>query len=97
MLSESLKQFEFDLTRFQQAFNIFYAFNNVERPVKNAPDIWFNIQQSVERLLKQVLKRQIYTLFVTVLVVEMENRRKCTGEAIPVRYITSGRGSCFLV
>ena len=30
---ESLNQFKFDSTHFQQAYNIFYAFNNVEQPV----------------------------------------------------------------
>ena len=34
MLNESLNQFKFDSTHFQQAFNVFYAFNNVERPVQ---------------------------------------------------------------
>ena len=29
VLNESLNQFKFDSTRFQQAFNIFYTFNNV--------------------------------------------------------------------
>ena len=29
MLNESLNQFKFDSTHFQQPFNIFYAFNNV--------------------------------------------------------------------
>ena len=37
MLNESLNQFKFDSTHFQQAFNIFYAFNNVEQPVKTPP------------------------------------------------------------
>ena len=37
MLNESLNQFKFDLTQFQQAFNIFYPFNNVERPVQTPP------------------------------------------------------------
>ena len=31
MLYESLNRFKFDSTRLQQAFNIFYAFNNVGR------------------------------------------------------------------
>ena len=30
MLNESLNQFKFDSTGFQQAFNIFYTFNNVK-------------------------------------------------------------------
>ena len=50
MLNETLNQFKFDSTHFQQTFNIFYAFNNVS----NAPDIWFN--NCVERMLKQKLK-----------------------------------------
>ena len=29
MLNKSLNQFQFDSTRLQQAFNIFYTFNNV--------------------------------------------------------------------
>ena len=37
ILNESLNQFKFDSTRFQQAFNIFYTFNSVERPCLNAP------------------------------------------------------------
>ena len=54
MLYESLKQFRFDPTRFQQAFNIFYTFNNVERPVQTPPR--YLVQQSIERILKQMLK-----------------------------------------
>ena len=37
MLNESLNQFTSDSTHFQQAFNILYAFNNVERPVQTPP------------------------------------------------------------
>ena len=37
MLNDSLNQVKFDSTRFQQAFNIVYAFNNVERPVQMPP------------------------------------------------------------
>ena len=37
MLNESFNQFKFDSTHFQQAFNIFYAFNNVGQPVQNPP------------------------------------------------------------
>ena len=37
MLNESLNQFKFDSTRFQQALDIFYAFNNVERRVQTHP------------------------------------------------------------
>ena len=32
MLNESLNQFKFDSTHFQQAFNNIYAFKNVESP-----------------------------------------------------------------
>ena len=49
MFNESLNQFKFDSARFQQAFNIFYTFNNVGRPLH-----W--VQQSVEPMLKQMLK-----------------------------------------
>ena len=39
MLNESLNRFNVDSTCLQQAFNIFYAFNNVGRPVQiNAPN-----------------------------------------------------------
>ena len=34
MLNKSLNQFKFDSTHLQQAFNIFYAFNSVERAVQ---------------------------------------------------------------
>ena len=37
MLNESLNQFKFDSTRFQQVFDIFYAFNDVQRPVQTPP------------------------------------------------------------
>ena len=37
MLNESLNQFKFDSTHFQQALDIFYAFNNVERRVQTHP------------------------------------------------------------
>ena len=37
MLNESLNQFKFDSTHFQQAFNFFDAFNSVERPVQTPP------------------------------------------------------------
>ena len=37
MLNESLNQFKFDSTRFQQVFDTFYAFNDVERPVQTPP------------------------------------------------------------
>ena len=63
MLNESLNQFKskFNSTRFQQAFNIFYTFNNVERPVQTLRPMFKHparhlVQQSVERMLKQMLK-----------------------------------------
>ena len=34
MLNESLNRIKRDSIRFQQAFNIFYVFNNVGRPVQ---------------------------------------------------------------
>ena len=37
MLDVSLNQFKFDSTHFEQAFNIFYAFNDVERSVQPPP------------------------------------------------------------
>ena len=37
MFNERLNQFKFDSTHFQPAFNIFYAFNNVEQPVQTPP------------------------------------------------------------
>ena len=37
MLNESLNQFKVDSSRFQQALNIFYTFNNAERPVQTSP------------------------------------------------------------
>ena len=39
MLNKSLNRFKFDSTRFRQAFNIFYTFNNVERPVQTPPTL----------------------------------------------------------
>ena len=55
MLNESLNQFKFDSKHFQEAFNVFlYAFNNVERPGWNTPDIW--LSNCVECMLKQMLK-----------------------------------------
>ena len=56
MLNESLDQFNFDSTLFQQAFNIFYAFNNVQDDLFKRPQ--HLVQQSVERKLqlKQLLK-----------------------------------------
>ena len=38
MLNETLlNKFKFDSIHFQQTFNIFYAFNNAERPVQTPP------------------------------------------------------------
>ena len=52
MLNESLNQFKFDSTHFQQAFNIFYTFNNcVERPVQTPPVqqlCWTHVEANVE-------------------------------------------------
>ena len=53
MLNESLNQFKFDSTRLQQAFNIFYTFNNVERPVQTPPTFvstksWTHVEANVE-------------------------------------------------
>ena len=42
MLSESLNQFKFDSTHFQQAFNILLQFQQCWTTCSNAPDIWFN-------------------------------------------------------
>ena len=40
MLNESLNQFKFDSTHFQQTFNNFFCtFNNVERPVQSPPTV----------------------------------------------------------
>ena len=56
MLNESLNQFKFDSTRFQQAFNIFFSFtlstmlNDLFKRPRHL------VQQSVERMLKQMLK-----------------------------------------
>ena len=58
MLNESLNQFKFDSTRFQRAFNIFYTFNNIERPVQTPQTlIWFN--NCVKSMFKQMLNRLI--------------------------------------
>ena len=37
MLNGFLNQFNFDSTYFQQAFNIFHTFNNVEQPIQMTP------------------------------------------------------------
>ena len=37
MFNESVNQFKFVSKHFQQAFNIFYVFNNVQRPVQTLP------------------------------------------------------------
>ena len=65
MLNESLNQFKFDSKHFQQAFNIFYVFNNVERPGSNAPDIWLN--NSIERMLKKMLKPFIRSFNINII------------------------------
>ena len=49
MLNERLNRFKFDSTPFQQAFNIFSAFNNVGQPLQMPQHL---VQQSVERMLK---------------------------------------------
>ena len=54
MLNESLNQFKFDSTHFQQAFNILLRFQQNGTTRVNAPDIWFN--NCVERMLKQMLE-----------------------------------------
>ena len=61
MLNKSLNQFKIDSTQFQQTFNIFNAFNNVEQPIQTPPDFWFN--NCVERELKQMLKpfKRVFT------------------------------------
>ena len=50
MLKKSLNQFKFDSTRSE---HFCYTFNNVERPVQTPGHL---VQQSVERLLKRILK-----------------------------------------
>ena len=55
MLNESLNRFKFDSKRFQQAFKIFYAFNNVGRPVQTPPTFgstkcWTHVEPNVETL-----------------------------------------------
>ena len=53
MLNEILNRFEFDSTRFQQAFNIFYVFNNVGRPDQThrtfgSTKCWMQVEANVE-------------------------------------------------
>ena len=50
---ESLNRFKLDSTRFQQAFNIFYVFNNVERAVQThrtfgSTKCWMQVEANVE-------------------------------------------------
>ena len=62
MLNESLNQFKFDSTHFQQAFNIFFTLSTMLNDLfKRARHL---VQQSVERMLKQMLKpfKRIFTL-----------------------------------
>ena len=54
MLNESLNQFKFDSTHFQQAFNILLRFQQCLTTCSNAPDVWLN--NCVESILKQMLK-----------------------------------------
>ena len=42
MLNESLNQFKFDSTRFQQAFDIVFHFQPMLNDVFKHPDIWLN-------------------------------------------------------
>ena len=54
MLNESLNQFKFDSTHFQQAFNIFLRFQPCWTICAKRPQ--YLAQKSIERRLKQVLK-----------------------------------------
>ena len=61
MLNESLNQFKPYSTRFQQAFRIFYAFNNVGWPVQTHPTFgttkcWTHGEPNVETLNKLELQ-----------------------------------------
>ena len=56
VLNENWSQFKFGSTRFQQAFNIFYTFNNFERPVQTSPIFvstkwWTHVEANVETVL----------------------------------------------
>ena len=51
-------------TRFQQAFNIFYPFNNVERPFQTPPT--FGSTTVLNGMLKQTLKPFKRAITVTV-------------------------------
>ena len=64
MLNESLNQFRFDSTHFQQAFNTFYAFNNVERPVQTPPT--FGSTTVLNGMMKKKLKPFKRAITVTV-------------------------------
>ena len=55
MLDESLNQFKYDSTHFQQSLNIFLRFQQCWTTCSNALDIRFN--NCVERVLKQMLKQ----------------------------------------
>ena len=55
MLNESLNQFKFDSTHFQQAINICLCFQQRWTTRSNAPNIWFN--NCGERMLNQMMKR----------------------------------------
>ena len=53
MLNESLNQFKFASTRFHQAFNICYTFNNFKRPVQTpltfgSTKCWMHVEANVE-------------------------------------------------
>ena len=54
MLNESLNQFKFDSTHFQQAFNIFLALSTMLDDLFKC--LRHLVQQSVECMLKQTLK-----------------------------------------
>ena len=52
-LNESLNRFKLDSTCFQQAFNIFYVFNNVGRPFQThrtfgSKKCWMQVEANVE-------------------------------------------------
>jgi len=61
MLNENLNQFKFDSTHFQQAFNVFTFSNMLKALFKRSRHL---VQQSVERMLKQMLKpfRQVLSV-----------------------------------
>ena len=48
-------KFKLETTRFQQAFNIFYVFNNVRRPVQThrtfgSKKCWMHVEENVETI-----------------------------------------------